>query len=150
MWLTALGFLKRNKGSIGTIFGMLTVFLTITQLYDWAYGRGVDDTIAKFQTKQVELLRQQKGEIEKAFNQRLTEQVALHQVELNRLKTEKVIQTRVEKVIEYVDRKIEVPATCNRMSNNVISVLRQATNIFDEPGRVQTGDSGSNNSIGAP
>jgi enoyl-[acyl-carrier-protein] reductase (NADH) len=39
------------------------------------------------------------------------------------------IVTKIQKVTEYVDREIEVPVSCDKLSADVISVFVEATNI---------------------
>jgi len=136
MWLTALAFLKRYKGLISGGLAIIGVAVTFTQMYDWVYKKGVNDTIVKMQSEQTNLLREQKLQIEKEFSERLSRQSFIHSQEIERIKNEKKIEEEVEGVIEYVDRIVEVPADCTEFSTDVISVLRKTTDIFDADGKL--------------
>lgn len=127
-----LTLLLKYKKLIGYATAVLTLVVTLYQLHDYIYKSGYQAAVNEITAEHNKALESQRKEYEKKIEESLERIQADHAQELERVRNEREIITKVETVTEYVDREIIVEAQCDALANHVISVLKQATSIVSD------------------
>lgn len=134
MNLTLLKTFWKYKKYIGYATAVIGLVVAIWQfsgmLYDQIYERGRYDMrqemLQSFNDQMLEMRKKYEEETQKALNTMKAD----YDAELKRVRDEKEIEVKTEKVIEYVYKEIEVPAACNQLASDVIWVLQEGVNTI--------------------
>jgi len=127
--LGKIKFLFANKKLLGGATAVLTAIILGYQVYDHIYEQGRLAERIEMQIKMNEQFEAQRKEYEKLIKERMTQLSSDFEEQLA-VEREKVkIEYRTREVIKYVDREIQVPAECDALAANIISVLQQATEL---------------------
>ena len=119
-----------NNGKlIAGVTGVVGLLTALYQLHNHVYDRGYDAAKIHFVAEQNKALDAQREAHNKEVKDIISRIQQDHQDELNRVRSEREIITKVETVTKYVDKKIIVQAECELLASDVISVLKQATDI---------------------
>jgi len=126
---TVLGFIKNYKG-ITSVFGILVAVGSLYGVYvsvkaDW-YEQGVTDTVRQYELKVIGLQQAYNSQLETELKNYRSSMNKNFANELNRIKTEKIVETEIQKVIEYVDREIEIPVACDTVPVNFSRLLNES------------------------
>ena len=133
-----IALLKSNKAAIGYASVVAGLLFTLYQLHSAVYESGRESMRTELIAQHNAAMENARKDYEKRVNESMLRVQADHADELARVRNEREIITKVEKVTEYVDKEIIVQSECDDLANDVISVLKQATNIVNA-----TTDSGS-------
>lgn len=131
-----LSFLKNPK-ILGSIAGVVGIVWTIVQLLDSRYDAGYDAAVTAMQSEYTAKLQEkQKQFVERIEAQRLQQQ-QYYEAELQRVKDDQQIITKVEKEIEYVTQTeiVEVEAQCSNLATAVNRMRNKAYGIVNSTGR---------------
>lgn len=131
-----LSFLKNPK-ILGSIAGVVGIVWTIVQLLDSRYDAGYDAAVTAMQSEYTAKLQEkQKQFVEHIEAQRLQQQ-QYYEAELQRVKDDQQIITKVEKEIEYVTQTeiVEVTAQCSSLATTVNRMRNKAYRIVNSAGR---------------
>lgn len=121
--------LLQYKKHIAAVAGIATLLVTLYQLHDSVYDSGYSAAVVELTAKHNQALEDARKQYEKEINDSISRMQIDHKEELQRVRNEREIITKVEKVTEYVDKEIIVEAQCDELAANVVSVLKQATDI---------------------
>lgn len=121
-----------NKRVLGYAAGAITAAVSIYQLHDYIYKQGYNAAATEIQSKHNELIENQRKEYERKTQQAIDTLSADHAAEVERLRNEVKTEVITKEVIKYVTDTIEVPADCEPLAVNVVSVLNQATSIVSD------------------
>lgn len=138
-------FLLKHKASIASIAAGIGLLVSASQVYDWVYSKGVNDTIVKIQSEQVLLDEERRKQTELEIKKSLDLQKQFYEERLVSLMKEKEVEVQVKEVIRYVNKEIVIPSDCTEFSNSVVSVLKQANDITiraAETGSTEAKDNG--------
>lgn len=124
-----LNWIKSNSKIIGYVTGVLALIVTLYQLHDYVYESGYQAAVNEITAQHNKALAKQREQYEKQIEESLARISADHTQELERVRNEREIVTKVETVTEYVDREIKVPGECGLLAGDIISVFKQATDI---------------------
>lgn len=144
--LTGLLANKKLTAAIGIGATLLGLVYSFNQITDGYYQKGYDAAvvqITKEHNEKIEKLRKKYDEdIANRIKDLKVQMQRDHAAEIERIKADRVIETRTVEVIKYVDREIpiEVPSECTELSDSVIGLLNNATKLVR-----QHGDSNSAN-----
>lgn len=127
MWLT---WLKSNSKMVGYVTGVLALIVTLYQLHDRVYQSGYDAAVTRITAEHNKALEKQRQQYEQEIEKSLARINADYAQELERVRNEREIVTKIETVIEYVDREIKVPGECDMLVSDIVGVLKQATDII--------------------
>ena len=105
------------------------------------YDAGYDAAIAESAKIQRDALLQQAKDLRASYEQSIADLRAdTNDSKQRQADNNETVKETVE-VIKYVDREIKVPATCDDLVNNVISVRQQATGIINRARSKTSADS---------
>jgi hypothetical protein len=124
-----LSFLLSHKKLIAGLVASIGLLVSVSQVYDWVYTKGVNDTIVKIQSEQLLLDGARRLETESRIKESLSLQKEFYENRIESLKKEKEVEAQVKEVIRYVNKEIIVPSDCTDFSNDIIGVLKQANDI---------------------
>lgn len=126
--------LWKHKKQLGYITAALTLVITLWQfsemLYDSIYERGREDMRTELQRKMNDQLDEMRLKYEEQTQNALNNLAADHADEIARIRSEQEVKVITQKVIEYVDRKVEVPIGCESVADDVIWVLQQGVHTI--------------------
>ena len=110
---------------LGVVAVIVLMYLThVKDVRETAYAEGVEATTSAYNAA-AEASKAKVEEENKVINK---EDTADKIVEIK----EKIItEIKIVEVINYVDRKVEVPVGCNVLADDFIRVRREATNIIN-------------------
>ncbi|MBP93800.1 MAG: hypothetical protein CMC55_06760 [Flavobacteriaceae bacterium] len=120
-----------NKVVIGFISVAILILgfsLYITNVKRVAYDKGVSDTITEINKQSDKQIKEQEDK-----NKVIKEED--HKDEVASVKVITEIKYKTEKVIEYVDREIEVPVGCDKLATDVVYVLSETTSNINKSAR---------------
>lgn len=124
-----LELILKNRKIFAYISAAVALIAALYQVKSHIYESGRESMRVEIQAQYNEKLEQQRKEYEKKVERSLQRIQADHAQELERVRNEREIITKVETVTEYVDKEIIVQAECDKLASDVISVLDQATSI---------------------
>ena len=129
MQLKWLSLLWKNKKYIGYVSAILGVIIAIWQLssmlYDSIYERGRADMRQELTQQMTDRIGEMRKKYEEQTQKALDIMASDYEAEISRIKAEQEVIVKTEKVIEYVDREIEVPVECESTADDIIWVLQQ-------------------------
>ena len=123
-------WLLANKKLIGYATSVFALIASMYKAYDYIYDSGRESMRVEMQSLQNDALEQTRKDYEKEIAKSLSRLQQDHQGELVRVRNEREIITKIETVTKYVDKEIIVQAECELLASDIISVLKQATNII--------------------
>lgn len=132
-----LGMITSYAKPIAWATGAISLAIAVHQLHSAVYDAGRESMRVEMQQLLIEQDAEHRAEYAVKVQEALDLQSEEHAAELVRARGEVKIKRVVEKVIEYVDRKIIVPASCDEFADTVSRVLVDATRIVAS----QAGDS---------
>lgn len=122
--------LKNSKSLMigGAVIGITALLLLVrSHFINEGYNRAISDIQSKT-NEQLKLATERAiSNAEKEIKKRLDTQKFIFDSELQRVINEKTVETKIKKVIEYVD-KIEIKTECTNLTDDVIGLLNQAVN----------------------
>lgn len=108
------------------IFGLFLTY--ISEVKKTYYKKGVDSVVNQVNEKtNFEIKKQEKKNfvlLEQDYKDTVTTEV---------IKT--VTETKIQKVIEYVDKYIEVPVGCEQLASDTVWMLSETTDIINSAAR---------------
>lgn len=122
-------WLLANKKILSYAAGAIAAAVSLYQLHDYIYRQGYNAATTEIQSRHNELIENQRKEYERKTQQAIDTLSADHAAEVERLRNEVKTEVITKEVIKYVTDTIEVPANCEPLAVNVVSVLNQATSI---------------------
>ena len=132
--LMVLKFLKANKAMIGYATAVAGLLMALYQVGSAIYDTGRESMRTELIAEHNEAMEAAKKEYEDKVSDALKRIQADHVDELARVRNEQEIITKVEKVVEYVDKEIIVQTECDALADNVIVVLKHAIDIVNGTG----------------
>lgn len=128
-----IALLKANKAAIGYASVVAGLLFTLYQLHSAVYESGRESMRTELIAQHNAAMENARKDYEKRVNESMLRVQADHADELARVRNEREIITKVEKVTEYVDREIIVQAECDDLADSVVVVLQQAADIIRNP-----------------
>ena len=126
MWLSYLIKYKRIFIIIGAVLSGVAAWYTITNHYEnKGYQRAMVELQSEANEKIAEATQEAIDEAQKKMQEALDKQAALHSAELVRAKEERVVETKIKEVIEYVD-KVEIRNECRTVGDDIIRLLNNS------------------------
>lgn len=125
-----LSFLNANKRIIGFLLGAVTLAIALYQIKAHIYQSGRESMRIELQAAHNQAIESQRKEYERKIDESLSAIQANHNDEIERIKNEREIITKVETVTEYVDKEIIVEVGCDKLAADIVGVLEQATSII--------------------
>jgi hypothetical protein len=125
-----VSFISNHKKLIASLTAGVGLLISVSQVYDWVYTKGVNDTIVRIQSEQLLLDEARKLETESRIKESLSLQKEFYESRIASIEKEKEVEVQVKEVIRYVNKEIIVPSDCTDFSNDVIGVLKQANDII--------------------
>lgn len=128
-FLSVLGNYKKAIAVVSSIIGLA---VAAYQLHDHVYTNGYKAAETKMQAEYAAKVEQMQQEYRKDVEDALKKQATEYQSEIDRMAAEKEIVVKTETVKEYVDKivRVEVPAECDPVIDDVIRMLDSATGII--------------------
>ena len=126
-----ISFLIANKRIISFVLGAVTLAIALYQLKSHIYDSGRESMRIELQAAHNEAIESQRKEYERKIDESLSAIQANHNDEIERIRNEREIITKVETVTEYVDKEIIVEVGCDKLASDIVGVLEQATSIIN-------------------
>lgn len=128
-FLSTLGNYKKAIAMVSSIIG---IAVAAYQLHDHVYSNGYKAAEAKMQAEYAAKIEDMQVQYRKDVEDALKRQATEYQSEIDRMAAEKEIVVKTETVKEYVDKivRVEVPAECDPVIDDVIRMLDSATGII--------------------
>ena len=127
-----LTWLLANKKLLGAVTGGIAALVAVYQLHGYVYESGYRAAINSVTLEHNKALEKQRKDYEKQIDESLVRINQDHAQELERVRNEREIITKVKTVTEYVDKEIIVTPECDGLSSDIVRVFSQATSIISD------------------
>lgn len=118
----------RIVATLCTLLGGIAAWYSITNHYEnKGYNRAVEELQREAAAKIAEATGKAVKEAQVEFQKALTNQQEVFDVELQRAKNERIVQTEIQEVIKNVD-KIKIKNECSNLDDSAIRVLNDSIN----------------------
>ena len=124
-----LKWLVSNQKYVAYGSAVVALLIALYQLHDHVYDSGYRAAEVDLVSKHNKALSEQREKYQADLDNRVAQLQADHNDEVERVRSERETITKVEKVIEYVDKEILVEAQCDDLAVSVVRMLKQATDI---------------------
>ena len=126
MWLSYLIKYKSVIGVVAGVLGGIAAIYAITDHYETkGYNRARLEIQSEANTKIAQATEEAIAQAEKEMQEALDRQANLHAQELVRAREERVVETKIKEVIEYVD-KIKIKNECRNVGTDIVSLLNDS------------------------
>lgn len=95
---------------------------------DSIYQEGYDAAVAQYSEQMSILNEKNRQETEQKLRQLRFDLAKQHQKEVERLKSEVVVDTEVKTITEYIDREIYVKEECNTVDPDLVGMFNKTIN----------------------
>lgn len=134
MWIKgALALLEKYKVAIGVIASIVALLISLGQLHDWVYSKGYEAAKNDIQAEINKQAEGRKAETERKIKEALENQTALHELDIERVRSEQQVKTETKEVVKYVER-IKVVDECVSLAGDTVRMLSAATGLVTSRG----------------
>lgn len=119
---------KIIAGVISAVAAIAGLIVTLNTIKNNIYQDGYNKAVADIQEQQNKLFDEKIAVAEKGFRDSLEAQETLHQMNIERLKSEQTVKIETQEVVKYVD-KIVVKNECVSLAADTVWMLGQAAGV---------------------
>lgn len=140
------------------ITAVLALVAGLYQLHNYIYNQGRQAERALMQAELNKAMQAQQEIYRQQVQSALAAQASDHAAEIQRLAANQQTEVITQEIIRYVDREIIVPAECDLLASNVVSLLQQTTAVIssahrstdthNQPGAIEVLPTSSDNTAG--